>query len=453
MVEISSTETELSVLSTMLYVPDTISIVIENLSDIHFHDSRSSTIFRVIKDRHDQGFIINRYEVAQSLKAESNFDQLISFLVSGSTSGSVQQLNENIVRLKQCHKNLHVMSLAKQLLNCPSDKNIDDLYTMINSSIEEIKPSETVLPKHIINSEFLGYKDCKSFVDAGWKAKKEGRRFFNGISTGYKQLDLHAGGLGYGDYIIIGGRPGSGKTTFAINLMKNAMDQGAKVGFISLEMTTEQVLLKLVSRETGIPYRSFVTGDYRSELDIEKIHSYLEILKDDQMFIDASPVGNVTSVISKIRRMKRLYDIDVVCIDYLGLMSTSEKNQSTMDKLTQISEAIRQVLKELQIAGLILCQLRKTAVEDKEPCSEDIRDCDKPVQDAHQIILLNKKTDEFSGNSFVRAHLTKVRVGQTGFIDFDFDGAFFQERRPMSELHAEIHAKTNSNMYNFFGQE
>ena len=450
MIQITDLNAELSVLMTALYLPEAAAIVFENLSDVHFHDSKSVEIFTVMKIFYDKSIPLDRQEIANALRGRENYNQLMQFLVSGSASGSVAHLNDNVAKLKQCHKNYHMISLAKQLLNAPTDKNIDDLYQLVNSSIEEIKPSETLLPKQIIDSEFMGFKDCEKFVEAGWLAKKEGRKFFNGISTGYKQLDLHAGGMGYGDYIIIGGRPGSGKTTFAINLMKNAMDQGAKVGFISLEMSADQVILKLVSRATGIPYRTFVTGDYRSELDIEQIKSYLKILRTDQMYIDASPIGNLTSVLSKIRRMKRLYDIDIVCIDYLGLMSTSEKNQTTMDKLTQISEGIRQLLKELKIAGLILCQLRKTAAVDKEPNSEDIRDCDKPVQDAHQIILLNRKDDEFTGRSFVRAHLTKVRVGHTGYVDFDFDGAYFQERRPLEDLQKERKASETANRYAFF---
>lgn len=246
-----------------------------------------------------------------------------------------------------------------------------------------------------------------------------------GVSSGFSDFDRMTAGLQKSDLIIVAGRPSMGKTAFAINVAENVAIQGGKVAIFSLEMPREQLLERMVSSQAKI------NGDdlRRGALDQDqwqKVKEALGKIKNWDMEIDDNPSITVSEIRSKLRQSHAQKPIDLVVIDYLGLINmVGTKSQSKNELVGETTKALKQLARELDCPIILLSQLNRgvEAREDKRPMMSDIRDSGSVEQDADVIVFLYR--DEYydidsPAKGIAEVIIAKQRKGAVGTVQLAF---------------------------------
>ena len=216
----------------------------------------------------------------------------------------------------------------------------------------------------------------------------------NGVPSGFFDLDKMTGGWQRSDLIIVAARPAMGKTAFTLALARNAaIDHKKPIAIFSLEMSSVQLVQRMISMETQIPSDKIRRGNLE-EYEYRILTSKIDNLKNAQLFIDDTPAINVFELRSKCRRLKQQHDIQMIIIDYLQLMSGTvdgKGNGNREQEISQISRSLKGLAKELGIPVIALSQLSR-AVEtrggDKKPILSDLRESGAIEQDADIVIFL-----------------------------------------------------------------
>jgi len=254
----------------------------------------------------------------------------------------------------------------------------------------------------------------------------------NGIPSGFTDLDFLTNGWQKGDSIILAARPSMGKTAFALNLSVNAAIRGKGVAFFSLEMPKEQLVQRILASESTVDSSIIRNPKMLSEEKWKLITNAGDKIKKMNIVIDDTSGINIMQLQSKLRKMKRDYDIDICFIDYLQLIAPfNTRSENRQNEIATISRQLKQLARELNIPIICLSQLSRGVEkrEDKVPLMSDLRDSGAIEQDADIIMFLYReeyyKNKEFSVEENSISEKTKViiskhRNGPTGIIEVQF---------------------------------
>ncbi len=255
-----------------------------------------------------------------------------------------------------------------------------------------------------------------------------------GVPTGYDMLDDFSSGMMPGDLIYLGGRPGMGKTTLALNISLNAAQEGHKVLFFSLEMTRRRVMQKILAHLGGIPTKTLRNGiDFEDQSLVDKYSQAISQANIRPLLLNDDPGATLAELCSVARRAKRSHDIDLIVIDYLQLIryTGGYANMSDAKRLGEVSDGLRRVAKKLDIPVLCLAQLnRKVSSRDnKRPFLTDLRESGELEEDATCVWFLYRhgyyypETAEQKGIATLsELIIAKNRLGPTGMVLLDFIG-------------------------------
>ncbi|HKJ83121.1 MAG TPA: replicative DNA helicase [Mariprofundaceae bacterium] len=265
-----------------------------------------------------------------------------------------------------------------------------------------------------------GYKQ----LEARYAEKKA----ITGVPTGYTDLDEITSGLQRGDLLIIAGRPSMGKTAFAMNLARNAVneseDEGA-VAVFSLEMSSQQIAMRMLASEARVNMKSLRTGRFSVE-DWRKLATASGALAESSIYIDDTPAISVLELRSKCRRLKReANNLNLVVIDYLQLMSGRSDAERREQEISEITRSLKGLAKELDVPVVALSQLNRSleSRSDKRPMMSDLRESGAIEQDADVIMFIyrdevyNKKPDN---EGVAEVIIAKQRNGPTGIVNLTF---------------------------------
>lgn len=258
-----------------------------------------------------------------------------------------------------------------------------------------------------------------------------------GVASHYKELD-NLIRFGPGDLIIIGGRPGMGKTTFAMNIAANVAKSARKdgtmpeVAVFSLEMTKQQLAERLLASEALVDSSALMKGNLSTEA-WKKLADSAARLSKTQLLIDESAEITVTKIKAKLRRLKNL---GLVVVDYLQLMHSDERIDNRVLEIGAITRGFKLMAKDLGVPIILCSQLRRevggTKTGDKMPQISDLRDSGAIEQDADVIIFLhrddygNYDNDESNGVVTAKAIVAKNRHGSTGTVNLSWYGSYFK---------------------------
>ena len=255
-----------------------------------------------------------------------------------------------------------------------------------------------------------------------------------GLKTGFYAIDKATNGLQKTDLIILAARPGVGKTSLAMNIASNAAIQhGAKVAVFSLEMGKEQLAQRMLFSVANVSMAKALRGEL-NEADWAKVWKANKTLKDAQIFIDDNAMNTPSQVLSKCRKLKREKGLDLIVIDYLGLMHADVKTDSRQNEVADISRNLKLLAKEVEVPVLSLCQLNRS-VESRDdgkpgkPVLSDLRDSGSIEQDADMVWFIHRdmtpKDMEKSRDGSYTAELiiAKFRNGQPGSVYLGWDGS------------------------------
>lgn len=254
---------------------------------------------------------------------------------------------------------------------------------------------------------------------------------YRGVPTGIKELDDTITGLNRTDFILLGARPGMGKTSFALNIARHAAVKANKrVAFFSLEMSKEQLVSRLLSTEALVEGTKLKTGKLSEEEWIRLIEAG-DILSKAQMYFDDNPSITVPEIKAKLRRLK---DVDLVIIDYLQLMTSPTKIDNRVQEISQITRNLKIMAKELNVPVLTLSQLARDSEKrtNHRPVLSDLRDSGSIEQDADIVLFLYRDDyyqdsgmpDEDADRNQSECIIAKNRHGETKTIPLHWQGEF-----------------------------
>jgi len=250
-----------------------------------------------------------------------------------------------------------------------------------------------------------------------------------GTQTGFSALDRVLAGMGKSDLVLVGARPGMGKTSFALNIATNVAKQTKKaVCIFSLEMSADQLVNRVLSSEALVNSYTLRTGELAPE-DWENLARAAGELAGCDILIDDTSGMTVTAMKAKLRRVKNL---GMVVIDYLGLMTGDKHTDNRVQEVSEISRSLKIMAKELMVPVICCAQLSRgpESRTDKKPMLSDLRDSGAIEQDADTVIFLYRseyyKTDDAAGQdtSIAEVIIAKNRHGSTGTVNMGWNGQF-----------------------------
>lgn len=416
-------EAEESLLGSILLNNALYNQAIENISREDFFGKNSRIIFSRIIDLMEK---INRVEpvtLKEELERHGELEEVggavhIASLVDGVSI--VSDVSQYIRIIKE-------KSILRQLLNSAN--------AIISSCYEQEEDTETILDlaerkifsisEKRIRSGFIPIgeivKDSFEMVDRLY----DHRGTTSGIPTGFKRFDELTTGLQPADFIVIASRPSMGKTSISLNIAQYAaVKKGYSVGIFSLEMSKEQLVMRLLCAEAQVDAHKLRSG-YLKESDWGELAKALGTLSSKKIFIDDTAGISALEMRAKARRLKLEHSLDLLIIDYMQLMRGSGRFENRNQEISSISRSIKGLAKELSIPIISLSQLSRApeARVDKRPQLSDLRESGSIEQDADLVAFIfrpevYKRTEENEG--FAELIIGKQRNGPTDTIKLTF---------------------------------
>ena len=420
-----SLDAEESILSAILVDNDTLLEVLEILSPEDFYRSAHQKIFFAISELFSRNEPVDLVTLTNILREQDRLEEIggaafLANLVDTVPLAVNAQYYAKIVHDKACLRRLieKTNSIAKR---CFEDRgDVDNVIDFAESSIFEISENKIRPTFYPIG------KIIESNIDV-LEERQGNRTLVTGVATGFTKLDELTAGLQKSDLVILAGRPGMGKTAFALNIAKNAaVDSNIPVAIFSLEMSKEQLSLRMLSSEARIDSSRLRRG-FISQDDWIKITDSAGVLSQAPIFIDDSPNITALEIRAKSRRLKMERNIGLIIIDYLQLMKSRIAAERRDLEISEISRSLKALAKELDIPVVALSQLNRKLEErsDKRPQLADLRESGALEQDADVVAFLYRdelyNRDENNPNKG-KAELivSKQRNGPTGFTILTF---------------------------------
>jgi replicative DNA helicase len=259
-----------------------------------------------------------------------------------------------------------------------------------------------------------------------------------GVPTGFPSLDAKTGGLQQSDLILLGGRPGLGKTSFALNIVWQAAAIARKTcAVFSLEMSEMQVVQRLISMTSEIDGNRMRRGRL-SPAEFVSISDASDRLQKAPIYVEESGRLTVTDILAKSRRLQAEHGLDLLVIDYLQLIEGAGDDEGRVQEVARISRALKAIARELQVPVLAISQLsRQIETRGTEPMLSDLRESGGLEADADLVMFLWQKDRKDRDESVVRLKLAKHRNGPTGDFDLHFQSELTRFR-DLGETRAEV---------------
>jgi replicative DNA helicase len=345
-----------------------------------------------------------------------------------------------VVYLISLQENIHAIGLVEQHAQLIKEKSIlreliSSASTIIsNCYAQDQERIETVLDEAEKTIFEIAHKRTRhSFVQLDiWLKKtfqhlsdiKSHSKGITGVPSSYKKLDHLTSGFQNGDLIVLAARPSMGKTALALSIGTHASECGITVGFFSLEMSAEQLTLRLLSAESGIAHHHIRNATITSDEWIE-LTNVAARLAEMKIFIDDTAMLDIMELRAKARKLKIEKNLQCLIIDYLQLIHTNKKHENRHQEVSEISRALKALAKELNIPIIALSQLSRAVDSrmDKRPILSDLRESGAIEQDADVIMFLYRDVvynQDTEHPALAELIIGKQRNGPTGTVYLNF---------------------------------
>ncbi len=430
-----SVEAEQAVLGAILVEPSCLSDIAVQMKAEYFYLPQHKEIYKTMASMYELSQSIDFVSLLERLKKDGVYDEAggksyLSTLVQTVPTAANVLTYVAIVRERYYARSL--MTAAQDIIKDVSENTSDSgqLIDAAEQKIFEIRQGREVSGLTHIRSVI----ENETYDRLAKMADPATRKDYIGIPSGLGALDRKITGLNKSDLIILGARPGMGKTSFALNIARNvAVAAGKTVCFFSLEMTRDQLAQRMLSSEAGIKSEKLRTGDL-DENEWTRLAQAGENLSKANIFFDESSAITVPEMKAKLRRMKPAADL--VIVDYLGLMKSARKTENRVQEVSEITRNLKIMAKELKVPVIACAQLsRGTEVKGKshKPALSDLRESGSIEQDADIVLFLfrenyydNEKAEDEDRSDPNKAicSVAKNRHGEVGDIELYWDGQF-----------------------------
>ena len=416
---------EQSVLGAMLLSKDAIGEVTEVLKGRDFYRLAHEYIYDAIMDLYGRGEPADAITVADLLGKRSQLGQiggpiyLHELVPSVSVTANATYYAE-IVRDKATLRRLVDASLKISQMGYQASGDVNGIVDAAQQAIYEVAEGKTAEDYQPLSDLIeVTLDEIELLSQHGVMA---------GVPTGFIDLDHLTNGLHAGQMVIVAARPGMGKSTLGLDFARAAaIKNGLCSVFFSLEMTKSEIVMRLLSAEASVPLNNIRKGDMRDD-DWARIAAKTAQISQAPLFIDDSPNLTMMEIRAKARRLKQRFDLKLVILDYMQLMSSGKKVESRQLEVSEFSRQMKLLAKELEVPVVALSQLNRGPEQrtDKKPMLSDLRESGSLEQDADVVILLHRedaydKSSPRAGEAdFIVA---KHRNGATDTIPVAFQGA------------------------------
>jgi replicative DNA helicase len=429
-------ELEEAVLGALMLEKEALNEVIDLLRPEVFYKEAHKSIYDAIRQLFEKSEPIDIRTVVHQLRKMGEIE-----LAGG--AAYVAGLTRNVASAANIiyHTRILIEQAIKRELISLSGEILRDAYEVSTDAFNLLDQMEQSLFKISESTTRKNYVDIRLAMQMAIKElenKKDHKDGLTGVPTGFSSLDRITSGWQRSDLVIVAARPAMGKTAFSLSLLRNAaVDFGRSVAIFSLEMSTLQLVDRLISAEAEIESSKLKTGRLQ-DWEMEQLNVKLTKIRDAKIFIDDTPALSILELRAKARRLKAQNKIELIVIDYLQLMSgDTSKNAggNREQEIASISRSLKQLAKELDVPIIALSQLSR-AVEtrggDKKPQLSDLRESGAIEQDADMVIFLYRPeyygiTEDADGRptqGMGEIIIAKHRNGSLGSVNLKFIGKY-----------------------------
>lgn len=427
-------ETEKIVLGALLIDKEAINKVIDILSPDNFYDPRHQAIYQSAQDLFAESEPIDLRTVIYKLRQNG------TYLLVGE-SHYVMHLTTLVYSDANIEKHARIvleMAIRREMIKI-FDKISYESFELTHDVFELLDEAQQNLFDISEKNIRKNYADMKTIMALAIKdleSKKDRQDGLTGVPAGFTALDRVTAGWQKSDLIILAARPAMGKTAFCLSVLRNAaVDHQMPVAIFSLEMSSLQLMNRLIAAEAKLDSEKLKTGNFTAD-DWDLLTQKTTLLSNAAIFVDDTPALSVLELRAKCRRLKAQNDIQLIVIDYLQLMSgNTGKGGNREQEIASISRALKQIAKELDVPVIALSQLSR-AVEtrggDKRPQLSDLRESGSIEQDADMVLFLYRPEyygidEDMDGNptkGVGEVIVAKHRNGMLGTVKLRFIGKY-----------------------------
>ncbi len=444
-------EAEQAVIGSILVsneIFDEINIII---SSVNFYDPMHQKIFSAIESLIFKGMLANPITLKNYFKDDGDDLDIPEYLVK------ITKFSTSTRQATEYSKIIYDMYVRRQLIKI-SEETIDTakLNDLGVNGQNIIEKSERLLfdlaEKGSFNSSLIKFDEAMRQTIEMASAAYKNEEGIVGVPTGLKDLDDRLGGLHQSDLIIIAGRPGMGKTALATNIAFNAAqklqdsERKSSIAFFSLEMSSEQLSTRILAEQSRIKSNDIRRGKI-SDDQFDKFIETSKNISELPLYIDETPAISIAALSNRARRVKRLFGLDMIIVDYIQLMKGSYNNKDgRVQEISEITQGLKAIAKELSIPVVALSQLSRAVEQrdDKKPQLSDLRESGSIEQDADVVMFVYRESyylkskeprpatvehAEWQAKMNEVSHLaeliiSKQRHGPTGNINLEFEEMF-----------------------------
>jgi len=447
-------EAEQALLGSILVNNDIIDEVSTIISSNIFYDPAHIKIYESIENLNNKGMIANPITLKNFFEKDNMLNDVggTEYLVkltrfSSSTKQAIDYAK--IIHEMYLRRELVMVSdkLSTDTLNASSqEKNAEQIIEDTEKSLYDLAE------KGSFSQSYLKFNKALDDTIRMATLAMQSDQGIVGVPTGLTDLDEKLGGLHKSDLVVLAGRPSMGKTALATNIAFNASQnflsrqEKSSVAFFSLEMSSEQLATRILSEQAKIKSDDIRRG----KVNEDEINRYIETSRniyDLPLFIDETPAITIAALSNRARRIKRLHGLGLVVVDYIQLMrSSSNKNDGRVQEISEITQGLKALAKELAVPVLALSQLSRAVEQrdDKQPQLADLRESGSIEQDADVVMFvyreayyLERKQPKLGSiehaewqskmndvNGLADIILGKQRHGPTGTVKVEFEGIY-----------------------------
>jgi replicative DNA helicase len=416
-------DAERAVLGAIMVVNSTMNQAQEVLKDSDFYRDPHQRLFKAMGALSERSSAIDPVTIVDELRRTGELELVggnayIASLLDGVPHSSNIEHYARIVKQK---------AIRRALIQA-GGRIVEDAYEG-SGSVEEILDNSERLVFQIAQDQLRGgFVPMQVLAEEGFRTierLQQNRSNITGLATGYGELDEKTSGLQQGDLVIIAARPSMGKTAFAINIAQNCGKMGKRVGVFSLEMSQDQLFLRLLTAEARVDAHAMRTGRLTRD-QWRRVTETISDMSKLPISIDDTAGLGILEMRAKSRRLKQEQGLDLIIVDYLQLMRSRGRFENRNQEITEISRSLKELAKELHVPVIAISQLSRAPEQRGQggkPQLSDLRESGAIEQDADVVMFIYreevyKPTEENRG--MAQVIIAKQRNGPVGTLNFAF---------------------------------
>lgn len=398
---------EEAVLGAIMLEKEAVITIMDILKPASFYKEAHQKIFKAVLDLNAKEYPVDLYTVTEELRSHNELDSVggpvyLTHLTSKVVSAANVDYHARIVAQKHIQREL--IRVSTEIQSRSFDDSIDVTELLDFSENELFQIAEGNIKREVAPINMVIKEAIREIEEAG---KREDA--LAGIPSGFTRLDRLTSGWQKAELVIIAARPSMGKTAFALSMARNmAVEHGKSVAIFSCEMSSVQLVNRLIIAETDISGEKIKNGRL-SEEEWKQLDARIKKLVQAPIYIDDTPAISVFELRAKCRRLMAQRKLDIVIVDYLQLMSGPENAGSREQEVSNISRSLKSIAKELNVPILALSQLNRSVEMrggTKRPLLSDLRESGAIEQDADMVVFIHRQ-EKFGFVTFEDGSSTK----------------------------------------------